>query len=339
MQSEKVGLVGGSPEPVQVRRGPLERYWRIHDVIASGKFPNCSTLAAQFEVSEKTVRRDLDYMRDHLELPIEYDAARHGFFYSKPVDGFGGGPKLTEAELFSFLVAHKAIAQYQGTPFHQPLQMAFAKLTRSLDQQERYCLDNMESVLSFRPFAPEDADADRFLAVSRALQERLVLSFDYRKPGQREAEERRAHPYHLTCCDNRWYLLAHDEGRNAVRTFALCRMARVSLTVQKFVKPIDFDPNKRLRGSWTVMAGDGDYNVVIEFDAWATDIMRGRHWHASQEVTELPDGGSRVRMRLSTVDEIERWALSWGTHAHVVEPKELRERVARTAQALAARYQ
>jgi hypothetical protein len=61
-----------------------------------------------------------------------------------------------------------------------------------------------------------------------------------------------------------------------------------------------------------VMSGRGDYEVVIEFDAWATDQLRGRLWHSSQQVTELPGGGSRLRMRLSGLEEVERWVLSWG---------------------------
>ena len=63
------------------------------------------------------------------------------------------------------------------------------------------------------------------------------------------------------------------------------------------------------------MSGKGDYQVVIEMDAWLTDVLRGRRWHPSQEVAELPGGGSQLRMRLSGLEEIEQHVLSWGTHA------------------------
>jgi proteasome accessory factor B len=93
-----------------------------------------------------------------------------------------------------------------------------------------------------------------------------------------------------------------------------------------------------LGGSLGVMSGKGDYQVVIEMDAWLTDVLRGRRWHPSQEVAELPGGGSQVRMRLSGLEEIEQHVLSWGAHASVVEPRELRERLGVVARALAARY-
>ena len=86
------------------------------------------------------------------------------------------------------------------------------------------------------------------------------------------------------------------------------------------------------------VSGDGDYEVVIEFDAWATDLLQGRQWHSSQKVTPVPGGGSHMQLRLSALEEVERWILSWGAHASVIGPAELRTRVGRTGAALAQRY-
>jgi hypothetical protein len=61
-----------------------------------------------------------------------------------------------------------------------------------------------------------------------------------------------------------------------------------------------------LTGSSSVMKGTGDHEVVIEFEPWAADVVRGRQWHSSQQVTDLPGGGSRMTMRLSCLEEVER---------------------------------
>ena len=97
-------------------RPPYERILQFHELIKAGKYPNCSTLARKFEMHLRTINRDLAFMRDRRELPIEYDSSRKGFYYSKPVDRFPQMP-ITEAEMFALLVAHKAIAQYEGTLF------------------------------------------------------------------------------------------------------------------------------------------------------------------------------------------------------------------------------
>ncbi len=323
----------------RLRREPGERMLRIHQLVAAGQFPNVRTVAAEFAISTKTIKRDFQYMRDHFDLPFEYDRRRHGYHYSKPVDKFPGAPSITEAEMFALLVANKAIAQYHGTPFHQPLQMAFKKLTGQLDKHERFTLEHFHEALSFRPLAPEDADLQTFQTITRALQERRALKFHYRKPGQKSASLRQVHPYHMTCSDNRWYILAHDPDCGEVRTFALGRIKTAVLTEHRFTRPASFDPHKYLGASFSVMKGDGDYEVVIEFDAWATDLLRGRQWHPTQTVTELPGGGSHMRLRLSGLEEIERWILSWGTHANVIRPLPLAARIHKIALALTKRYE
>jgi proteasome accessory factor B len=109
-------------------------------------------------------------------------------------------------------------------------------------------------------------------------------------------------------------------NRQAIRTFALTRLAKPTITGERFVRPKDFDPDKYLEGSFTVLKGDKEQEVIIEFDAWATDLVHGRLWHSSQELSLLPHGRSRLTMRLNSLEEIERWVLSWGVHATVVAP-------------------
>jgi len=66
-------------------RPPLERMLRIHQVIQSGGFPNASTLAREIEVATKTIHRDIEFMRDRLNLPVEFDSARNGYHYTEEV--------------------------------------------------------------------------------------------------------------------------------------------------------------------------------------------------------------------------------------------------------------
>jgi proteasome accessory factor B len=293
-------------------------------------------MGKDLEVTDRTVKRDIEFMRDRYGLPIGYDVQRYGYYFTEPVAQFPVAA-MTEAEIFALLVADKAIAQYHGTPFQKPLRMAFKKLTAQLDGKERYSLESFGLALSFRPFGPEDADLNAFRVITKALQERRALRFEYRNHGAKKWQARHVHPYHLACIDNHWYLFAHDVSRGAIRTFALTRLAKPAATGERFMRPKEFDPDKYLQGSFTVMKGDKQQEVVIEFDAWAADLVRGRQWHSSQKLTDLPEGGSLLQMSLNSLEEIEGWVLSWGVHANVVGPAALRERVKKTAAEVAAR--
>src|SRR2546425_4882608 len=140
---------GNGGEIARGGRNATERVLAIHQLISARRYPNTVRLAREFEVSQKTVKRDVEWMRVHWDLPIEYDRQRQGYFYSREVRRFPGVPTITEAEMFALLVAHQAVEQYSGTPFHKPLQMAFRTLTGQLDDKVRYSLQDSEDVLSF----------------------------------------------------------------------------------------------------------------------------------------------------------------------------------------------
>jgi HTH domain len=124
----------------------------IYERLKTQRRPNCSALAKALEVSPKTVQRDIDFMRYQLDLPIEYDQARHGFFFNGEVAQFPS-VHITEAELVALLVARKALEQYADTPFQRPLAAAFQKLLPA--SKTRLPLTGKTSK-RLSPFVPSD---------------------------------------------------------------------------------------------------------------------------------------------------------------------------------------
>ena len=112
-------------------RPPLERMLRIHEELRRDALVNCTKLVKQLEVCRKTVVRDIAFMRDRLDLPIEYDPRIQAYRYTQPVNAFPT-VNVTEGELLALLVARRALEQYRGTPFHRQLEIAFEKLAGGL---------------------------------------------------------------------------------------------------------------------------------------------------------------------------------------------------------------
>src|ERR1700757_408825 len=124
-------------------RMPIARMKVIYDAIKTERRPNCSVLAKRLEISAKTIQRDIDYMRYQLNLPIEYDQERHGFYFTEPVAHFPS-VHITESELVALLVARKAVEQYANTSFQKPLAAAFQKLSAGLDDQVAFNWQELE---------------------------------------------------------------------------------------------------------------------------------------------------------------------------------------------------
>lgn len=319
-------------------RPPLRRIHFIHEQLQQGRYPNCPKLSRALEVKAvRTILRDIDFMRDQMGLPIAYDELAHGYYYMHPVEQLPG-MAVTENEIFALLVAQKAVAHYRGTPFHRPLQSAYQKLAASLDAEAVVHLESLDQAMDIRVTGPEDLDEQTFLVVSRAVHQRRPLRFRYRKHAAKTMERRAVHPYQLLCANHRWYVIGHDLRRNAVRVFVLSRMRSPEVLEGTFKKPADFRVADFLKGSFGIFRGNNDYEVVVDLDRWGADLVRGRRWHASQAMTELPGGELRVRFHLDNLQEIEPWVLSWGTHATVVRPKALVDRLKVVAAELGKRY-
>jgi proteasome accessory factor B len=318
-------------------RPPLERMMRLHAALKAKRFPNCQKIAMELEVSAKTIQRDIDFMRYRLGLPIDYHPREFGFFYTEPVTGFPS-IEVSEGEITALLVAQKALAQYQGTPFERPLQSAFRKLTDGLKDRVSFSWHDLEDAISFRSAGASVADLEMFEVVSKGVLRCVELEFEYRKLKSAGYERRQVRPYHLGCLENQWYLFAEDLERRQLRTFALPRMRRVKLTTKGFRRPADFSITQILSGSFGVYSSGKKQRIRIQFDPFAARLVAERKWHESQRVRENKDGSIILELDLGGLEEIERWILSWGKHAQVLAPKELATRIREEATAIARLY-
>jgi proteasome accessory factor B len=261
-------------------------------------------------------------MRDRLGLPIEWDGARNGYCYRAPVTNFPT-MQFTEGELVALVVAEKALQQYRGTSFEKPLLSAVRKMEESLPDTISLSLSDIDQTISFRTSAEQILDLENFDALAKATASQNQIEFAYRKPGQEQTEQRRVDPYHLANINGEWYLFAYDHLRKDIRTFAPARIKAIKQTGKTFSRVAGFSLEQRLRDSFGVHSGNDKYEVVIRFSEKTADYIREKRWHDSQELKELKGRGVELRMKLSSLAEVERWVLSWGGNATVVKPREL----------------
>ena len=302
---------------------------RIHQALQAGTFPNATSLAREIEVNAKTIHRDLEFMRDRLNLPLEFDFTRKGYFYTSEVSGFPT-MQITEGEIFALVVAEKALQQYRGTSFEKPLLSAIKKMEQALPDTISLNLAEIERTISFRTRAEPILNLEIFDALAKAVAQRQQLELFYRKPGH-AAEKRLVDAYHLANINGEWYLFAYDHARKDLRTFVPARIQSIKPTGKFFERAQNFSLEKRLRDSFGVHSGEGEFEVVIRFNARAAEYIREKKWHPSQILRDLKDGGVELKMELSSLVEVQRWVLSWGGDAKVLKPRELVESVKHSA--------
>ncbi|MFZ5806183.1 MAG: helix-turn-helix transcriptional regulator [Verrucomicrobiota bacterium] len=318
-------------------RPPLSRMLAIHGLLQNEKYPNRNHLAQELETSSKTIQRDIDFMRDRLNLPIEYDERKYGYYYTQPVQNFPT-IQVTESELMALFVAQKALSIYKGTSFEHPLTAAFQKLVRGLKDTVSFPIEALDSALSFSMTGMDVVDAEIFQSLAHAALHSKEIQFKYRGIKDEQYRLRAAHPYHLACIEKQWYLFAFDLDRQDMRTFALARMKDAHVTERKFLRPSEFSLSEHLADSFGVRTNSGKYKIRVWFDAAAAKLIRERNWHASQKIKELKKGEIELQMTLGSLTEVKRWILSWGAHARALGPMELLERLRQDARKMSEYY-
>lgn len=326
------GEAGGQSRP------PMARMLKIHNLLMKERFPNCSNMAVELEVSSKTVQRDVDFMRDQLSLPISYHPVRHGFYYTESVRQFPT-VQVSDGELVALLIAQKAVEQYRGTAFEKPLHSAFTKLADGLKGSNGIAIHELAEAISFRPQGLAEAELGTFQILASATLKHHQIAFAYQPLHRETPEIRRVEPYHLGCLANQWYLIARDLDRDAMRTFALTRLTAARDTGIGFEKPANFSVTEMFAGSFSAFQSGAVERVVIKLDSFAARLAAERKWHPSQHLAVNPDGSAILSLEVTIAPDLENWILGWGEHAKVIEPPALCKKIASTISAMHAIYE
>ncbi len=321
-------------------RRPIFRIYEIHSAIRSGRYPNCTQLAAELSVQRKTVQRDITFMRDELKLPVKYEETLHGFYYDADVSDFPVF-QTTAEDLAGLFLARTALESLRGTPLAGVMQKVFAKLTRGMLGKIQFSWSDLDDAFSRKVIEPSPRDIKLFGDLADSILNQLVTTFFYRKLGADTSELRRVQPLHLGEVDGGWYLIALDLERGALRTFALPRMSRFKVTAKTFERPADFVGNDYLQQSFGIWSVAGDYSrqlVRVELKDYAARLAQERRWHPTQELVALNAKGTRIEIRfeIGRLEEVLRWVLSFGSQAKVLGPPELVKMVRAEIEAMRA---
>jgi predicted DNA-binding transcriptional regulator YafY len=320
-----------SVTPAFPTRGPacLTRICRIHELLAAGRPVNAESLAREWEISARTIKRDIDLMRVQFDAPIEWDASRKTHRYTRPYElSPATVPRITADEALALILASRTFPAWRGSSLGRALAAALEKMRPVLGDSLSIGPDEL-SRLIYEPATPGDCETEaerRHLSdLLDAIRNRRVIRITYQKPKARGPAQRTIHPLHLAILDHRWMLVAHDATRRDLRNFLLARIKCLHPVAHAapFTPPPGFDASAYLSGSFGLFTGEKLATVRIHFDAFAAPYIRERRWHPSQTLRELPRGQVEATMRLNNLIDVRRWILGWGRHARALAPAAL----------------
>lgn len=307
-------------------RAVLSRIYFIDREIASGKYPNVNALAKEYEVGTATIYRDIEYMRDMLGAPIEYDAKHRGWFYAEKT--FRLPARFAAAnDMLALGMAKSLISLYRDTPLFESARRLLNDITAPLSSDEAADTKQAawyENRIIVPPVASAPVKPELWDVIVAGLRENRVIAFEYKGVWDDTYKTRLVRPYQLLFDAGVWYLYGYSEERSAIRFFSLSRMQNPALTNERFILPTDFDYLAKNDGShFGIYLGEKKHYQIVFSLAAAPDITE-RQWAVDQKIEEQEDGkGIVIDFSSTQYHKVLTWILSFGMNVQPIEPVQL----------------
>jgi proteasome accessory factor B len=317
---------------MQQNKSQFKRLMKLVELIRDTKHPvNGLILSADGDwgVSQKTVQRDIEFLRDQMGAPIAYDRVRKSYYFTEHTWSMPA-MLVSEGEILAVLLGSQVLEQYHGTPVAGQLGQVFNKLAALLPDKVRVVPENLFSRFTFRGPPAKPVMPEVWSAVIRGLCDQKTLRLRYRPfevSVTTTGKESLINPLHVANLLGEWYLFGVHAGHNDVRQFSMARIECATLTAESFVPPTDFDPQLLLSGVFGRYAGGKSQSVRLLFDKEIADWVTEREWNPDQKVVRRRNGDIELSFPAKGLFEVQRWVLSWGRHVRVLAPTELRENV------------
>ncbi|MBQ9206227.1 MAG: WYL domain-containing protein [Treponema sp.] len=295
----------------------LERISHIHRKIKSGCYPNTKQLAYELESGLATISRDLDYMRDRMYAPIEYDFTHKGYYYTEDFEPSMQN-HLSDKDLRVMLSAKTLLSHYKNTPIYEEACSMLDLLSSNAMDGKNTALINRIAVA---PTVETNVNQEIWNAIQDSLNQNHILQFDYTDRWGKKTEQRRVRPYQLVLDEGICYLFGFDELRQAERIFSLVRIRNAVVTEDEFELPKNYDFESRCKdGNFGAVFSKKAEHYVIEFYNEARLLVKEKIW-ADSQVFKEDENKTTIEFDSSQFLKIKSWVLSNGCNAKPIQPE------------------
>jgi predicted DNA-binding transcriptional regulator YafY len=308
------------------RGGQFGRQWRLLQSLGRPQGVAVEDAARELDCAIRTVWRDLRVLEE-AGFPIydERDGHRGIWKIDREFRDRLLVP-LSLPEVVALLASRSLLDHGEGGPFGPAVSSAFGKIRALLTPQALELVDRMAAGVGARIVGAKlQLGAGEHVAeIGRAMAERRTLRMRYYSQSREVETDRDIDPYLLRLYAGGLYVIGYCHLRRAVRIFAVERIRTLAIARETFTMPTDFDADDYLRGAWGIVRGELIAVRAVFSRAAARDV-RGRLWHASQQLRELPGGRLELRLLVADTLEVRRWLLGFGGDVEVLTPPALRE--------------
>ena len=318
-----------------------ERFYKIHQLLATRAAVRISEFLDALGVSRATFKRDLEYMRDRLNAPIEWDRERRGYRFAGDAAEAGRyqlpGLWFNPSEIRALLTMQHLLADLQPGLLEPHVQPLLARLRALLGSGE-HSAEEVERRIRIIHLGARRLALPQFELVANAVLDRRRLHVVYVSRSSNERTERDISPQRLVHYRENWYCDAWCHLRQDVRSFAVDAIQSAQPLDQKAKSVPDRELDEVLAAGYGIFSGRKTVWAKLRFTPERARWVSAEQWHPQQKGRFERDGSYLLELPFSDHRELAMDLLRHGPHVEVLEPASLREAVKAQLAAALARY-
>ncbi|MBN2859556.1 MAG: WYL domain-containing protein [Sphaerochaetaceae bacterium] len=275
-------------------------------------------IVEKFEVSERQVKRDIEYMRERMKLPIVWDPAVHVYGYERPsaLLAYSSEKTLIFLSLLRSIMENRDMIPLIDDDILQYIKESLSPAYRDINERIHYF-----SAVSETP------DYSSFSKVCEAMVHSHRVELLYTNM-QQVGSRRQVEPLNLINYSGKWYVIAYDLSKGELRKFLLSRIEEITIlkeTIEE--RDLGVELEAYLTVGFGIFSGSNVRRGVFEIYPPASYSMKHQLWHKDQKIeTFLDDRGRecvRLEIPITHTQELVGKLLSYGELARPVSPQDL----------------
>lgn len=315
-----------------------ERLYQIEQLLKNNRFISTKRFLAELEISVATLKRDLDYLRDRMGVPIEWCRELRGYVISAQSPRHElPGLWFSASEIHALLTMQQLLQEIQPgllTPHITPL---LQRLTSILTSHQ-LPLSRVAPRIRILRSSAQRQEPKYFSAVASAVLLRQQIQFNYFVRSRALCEIRTVSPQRLVHYRGNWYLDAWCHLRNSLRSFALDAIRQVTTLELPATEITDAALDEQLGTGYGIFSGSILQWAELCFSPEQARYVSCEIWHVRQQAQYLPDGSYLLRLPYTHPKELIMDILRHGAAVQVLAPESLREAVKSQLQLAYANY-
>jgi predicted DNA-binding transcriptional regulator YafY len=305
-----------------------ERFYKIQRLLTQRKVVSRDAFIEELEVSRATFKRDLEYLRDRMQMPIVWDRELGGYRLDQEATTAHlfqlPGLWFSSEEIHALLTMEHLLERLQPGllgPQLRPLRNLIRKTLASGDFSAAEVSRRIRILqIGVRPVQP-----DIFQAISSALLSRRRLRIEHYRRSRDETLSREISPQRLVYYRDNWYLDAWCHLRTALRTFSV-DVINDAVGLSKRAREIkDETLDETLGAGFGIFSGKKTQTAVLRFSPMRARWVSREKWHNAQDGHYELDGAYLLKVPYSDPRELAMDILKYGADVEVLAPAALRD--------------